>query len=173
MKHLKLFGIICIVLFIVSFIVPTICVVRNIKFTQQCGGYLKQAADANTVELAASRLDKAIEYIEANNLTDGYTSVLWKTEDDNVGFWYENIIACRDELRVISEKEDASQLEKSNILMKVRESLLDNKGENGDKITVPKGISRYPYNALFGWLRFLSYLLMVVSFCGFLVIIDE
>ena len=84
---MKQFGIIvAILLFLASCVVPTICVIKSIKFDQRCGGYLKQAADANTVELAANRLDKAIEYIESNSMTEGYTSVLWKTEDENVGF---------------------------------------------------------------------------------------
>ena len=44
--------------------------------------------------------------------------------------------------------------------MKVRESLMDNSGESGDNITVPDGISRFPNNALWGWLRLISYLYM-------------
>ena len=42
----------CIVLFLVSLIVPTVSVVKEIRFDQQCGGFLKQAADASSVELA-------------------------------------------------------------------------------------------------------------------------
>ena len=60
----------------ISFVTPTILVVKNVKFNQNCAGYLKQTADANTVDLAISRLNMALDYIEANNLTEGYTSVL-------------------------------------------------------------------------------------------------
>ena len=36
-------------------------------------GYLKRAADANTIILANEEFSKAISYLESNNLTSGYT----------------------------------------------------------------------------------------------------
>lgn len=165
--------ILAIFLFIISCIIPTVCIVRSVEFDQNCEGYIKQAADANTVELSLDRLNKAISYAEEHNLTKGYTSVLWKTEDENIGFWYENLAACRDELVLISEKEDATQLEKSNILMKVRESLIDNDGESGDTVTIPDGISRYPDNAAFGWFNFFSVILLCFSIGLFISGINE
>ena len=97
MRKCGLIGVI--VLIIISLIIPTILIVKSIKFTQECSGYLKQAADANTVELAIERIDHAIDYIESHNLTSGYTSVLYNTEDENIGFWYDNIKACQKELK--------------------------------------------------------------------------
>lgn len=144
-------------MFLLGIIVPTVCVVKSIQFNQQCAGYLKQAADANTAELALERLNRAIDYVEKNELTDGYTSVLWKTEDENIGYWYQNLKACQSELVNCL---DASQLEQSNVLMKVRESLTDN-GEKGTVLTVPPGISRYPFNAGLGWARLFSYLFIL------------
>jgi len=132
----------------------------SIQFDQNCGGYLKQAADANTVELAKQRIDIAVKYMEDKHLTDGYTSVLWRTEGDNVGYWYNNVKACQKEL---TECQDGSQLEKSNVLMKVRESLTDD-GEKGTELTLPKGISRYPNNAIIGVLFWISALIFC---CGF------
>ena len=151
-----------VILLLVSFIVPSVVIVKSIKFDQQCGGYLKQAADANTVELSLERITTALDYIEKHNLTDGYTSVLYRTEDENVGYWYRNIKACKEELEA---NVDASSLEKSNVLMKVRESLTDN-GEHGTKLTVPDGISRYPYNLLFGILRVTN---LIVFFLGLFI----
>ena len=132
-----------IVLLIVGCIIPVTTYVQHIFFQQNCGGYLKQAADANSVELSLERLNLALDYIENKNLTRGYTSILWKTEDDNIEFWYNNLKTCQKELE---NALDATQLEKTNVLMKVRESLTDDKGENGIQITVPNGISRYPNN---------------------------
>ena len=146
-----------VIMFLLGIIVPTVCVVKSIQFNQQCAGYLKQAADANTAELALERLNRAIDYVEKNELTDGYTSVLWKTEDENIGYWYQNLKACQSEL---GNCLDASQLEQSNVLMKVRESLTDN-GEKGTVLTVPPGISRYPFNAGLGWARLFSYLFIL------------
>ncbi len=132
-----------------------------IEFQQQCGGYLKQAADANTVELAQERLDLALKYIEEKGYTSGYTSVMWKTEDENIGYWYQNLKACQKEL---NEALDGTQLEKSNVLMKVRESLTDN-GEKGTVLTVPSGLAKYPHNLLLAILEIIGALLVIFGLC--------
>lgn len=103
----------------------------------------------------------AVKYIEDHNLTDGYTSVMWRTEDENVGYWYTNIKACTHELK---QGIDGSQLEKANLLMKVRETLTDN-GEIGTVLTIPDGISVYPYNLLWG------ILLIIASFIYLIIIV--
>lgn len=136
-------------------IIGVIVFMAQIEFDQNCGGYLKQAADANTAELALKRLDKAVKYAEERGLTEGYTSVFYKTEDDNIGYWYQNLKACQKELREVIGK---SQLEQTNVLMKVRESLTDN-GKDGTKLTVPGGIARYPYNVFYGIMTLLAVLL--------------
>lgn len=148
-----------VILILLGLIVPVIWVVKGIEFSQDCKGYLKQAADANSVELAIECLDKAIAYTEVNNLTDGYTSVLWRTEDENIGFWYKNLKTCRKELE---ECKDSSQLEQTNVLLKVRESLLDHTAD-GTVVTLPKGISRYPNNALWGILMWVSVFLFLTG----------
>lgn len=152
-----------IALIVCAFIVPIICFVKAIEFNQNCGGYLNQAANANSVELALERLNIAIDYIETNDMTDGYTSVLWKTENDNIGYWYNNIKTCQEELE---ECVSSSQLEKTNVLLKVRESLTDI-GEDGTILNKPDGISRYPNNALFGVLNWISLLMFIVGICTF------
>lgn len=146
-------------LIICAFIVPIICVVRGVVFNQNCGGYLEQAANANSVELALERLNVAIEYVEEHNMTDGYTSVLWKTESDNIGYWYRNLKTCQEELEACV---NSSQLEKTNVLLKVRESLTD-EGKDGTELITPNGISRYPNNALFGILNWVSLLMFIVG----------
>ena len=146
------------VLVLFALTAPVTCIVKNIQFNQQCSGYLKQAADANTPELALERLNLAIQYAEQHNLTEGYTSILWKTEDENIGFWYRNLCACQKELENCL---DQSQLDKSNVLIKVRESLTD-QGEKGTVLTVPDGISRYPNNLLWAATNWVSVILLLV-----------
>lgn len=146
-------------LIVCAFIVPIICIVRGVVFNQNCGGYLEQAANANSVELALERLNVAIEYVEEHNMTDGYTSVLWKTESDNIGYWYRNLKTCQEELEACV---NSSQLEKTNVLLKVRESLTD-EGKDGTKLITPGGISRYPNNALFGKLNWISLPMFIVG----------
>ena len=144
------------VLFLIGCIAPTICIVKRIQFNQQCSGYLKQAADAITVETALERVNLALDYMEAHSLTDGYTSVIYKTEDENIGFWYNNIKSCRSDLEGCI---GGSQLEKTNTLMKLRETLTDN-GESGIVLTIPEGIWKFPYNTLWAILNVISVLLM-------------
>jgi hypothetical protein len=137
-----------------------IMIVKSIQFDQSCGGYLERAASANTVEIAKGELQRALFYIETEDLTSGYTSVLWKTPDEDLGFWYNNIKTSYNEL--LSLPENASPLEKSNMLLKLRETLIDHK-EKGDSITVPGGISRYPNNGIYGTLAWNLLIATVVA----------
>lgn len=132
----------------------------RIEFNQNCRGYLKQAADANTVELALDRLDKALSYTERKGWTDGYTSILWKTEDENIGFWYENLKASRQELILVH---NSSQLEQTNVLMKLRETLTEST-DKGTAITYPTGLWKYPHNGLFAVIAWIVNILGFIAF---------
>lgn len=148
------------VLFILLFCVwAGIRIVAAIQFDRNCGGYLKRAADANTVELAKKQLKVSLDYMEREGLTTGYTSVLYRTPDEDVGFWYTNIKSSLTELEQMNP--NATQLERSNLLMKLRETLLD-EGKN-TSITVPSGISIYPNNVAMAFLGWLSAILAVVG----------
>lgn len=151
--------IILVALCLVALIVPTISMVKGIQFDQKCGGFLKQAADANSVELAEKQLNLAIDYIESNALTSGYTSILYNTEDENVGFWYDNLKECQKEL---AETKGNSTLENTNVLMKLRESLTDD-SEHGTTLTIPAGISLYPHNLGFMLLNLISVVVLFIS----------
>lgn len=120
---------------------------KNIELKQNCIGYLEQAANANTIELAKASLSKAITYIEKRDLTDGYTSVIYKTPDEDISFWYKNLIECQNELNCVTSK--TTQLEKSNILLKLRETLVSTH-EGNSVVIYPNGLSVYPLNLLLG-----------------------
>lgn len=132
----------------------------SIMFGIDCEGYLKRAADANTVELASKQLDIALSYLEKNQMTNGYTSILYKTPDEDIGFWYNNIKSSYQELQKVTDQ--TSQLEKTNILMKLRETLLDN-DQNGTSITYPEGISRAPNNTAWAFFGTFSVILLVLG----------
>lgn len=108
-------------------------------------------------------------YVEKNGLTSGYTSIIYKTENDNIGFWYENLKVCQKEL---AETKGNSTLENTNVLMKLRESLTDNSGK-GTQLTIPTGISRYPNNALFGVANLISFVLFIGSILLFVFAFAE
>ena len=142
-----------IVLILVSIVLFGLRISKGIQFEQNVEGYLKRATDANTIELAEQELTKAIDYLEANDLTSGYTSILWKTPDEDIDYWYRNLKASQTELRNL--KTD-SALEQANVLIKLRETLVD-VGES-TKVNVPDGMSVYPNNALWAILTFIGFI---------------
>ncbi len=139
-------------------------VVNSVMFERDIGGYLKRAADANTIELAELELAKALSNMEQEGMTSGFTSILWQTPDEDVGFWFKNITSAHRELEVVDFK--ATQLEKTNILMKLRETLLD-QGSESTKVTAPSGISLFPNNILFAVWGYISLLGLILSFILF------
>lgn len=134
-------------------------IVAEISFDRNCEGYLKRAADANTIELADKNLSVAVKYLEDNKMTSGFTSVLYRTPDEDVEFWYNNLNSALAELRRV--KPDAAQLEKTNVLMKLRETLLD-QGEKGISVTSPDGISVFPNNDFYCWWGLVSFVIACV-----------
>jgi len=59
---------------------------RYIILDQQCLGHLKRAADSNKITKAVVELETSIKYLEDNNLTSGYTSVIYRTPDEDIEF---------------------------------------------------------------------------------------
>lgn len=135
--------------------------VEKIQAKQNYIGYLKRAADANSIEMAKVELTKALTEIERQKLTSGYTSILWKTPDEDIVFWYNNLKVSLDELSELPN--NSSALEKSNMLMKLRETLLDS-DEDGDAVTYPDGIHLYPYNAIVAIWGTVSFLFFIIFF---------
>ena len=124
-------------------------------------GHLKLAADSAAVETARSELDLAIKGIEAKGYTSGYTSIFYNTPGDDIGFWYNNIKSADKLLKELPPT--ASQLEQNTVLLKLRQVLLDHTGKDGEKVTLPPGLHKYPFNWLFALWGWLSALVLVVS----------
>lgn len=141
------------------------CIVYDID----CGGHIKRAADANTVDLATQEMKTVITYLEARGMTSGYTSVLYRTPDEDVGFWYQNLKASLDELNKV--KPETTQLERSNILIKLCETLLD----HGESVTVtdPSGISIFPNNVAYAWFGWLSLVAAIVGAAALIFFIED
>ena len=133
----------------------------GIQFDRKCEGHIKRAADANSVALAKQELDQALNYIEKEGLTEGYTSVLYSTPDEDLAFWYQNLKSAQENLGKV-DVEKISDLEESNLLIKLRETLVDHSGSSVD-VTFPLGISIYPLNKLFCWWGYGSLLLICIG----------
>ncbi|MSR85432.1 hypothetical protein EXS71_03310 [Candidatus Uhrbacteria bacterium] len=51
-------------------------------------------------------------------------------------------------------------MEKTNLLMKLRQTLLDHK-QSGEEVTEPSGMSIFPYNVLYFWFCILFSLFLI------------
>ena len=133
--------------------------ISDIMLDRNCAGYLKRAADANTIDLAKTQLDVAIGAMDRLGYTKGFTSVIYRTPDEDVGFWYGNIKKARAELDLST---DAADLHKNNItLMKLRETLLDAGGQGKQEVTFPSGLAVYPLNRAMAVWFYLSLTLLI------------
>lgn len=56
--------VLAVIMMIIFLSTATTVIVKSIIFEQQCKGYLKRAADANTIKIATSQLKIAIDYAE-------------------------------------------------------------------------------------------------------------
>jgi len=139
----------------------------DISFSLDCNQYLKRASDANTVELAKSNISQAIRYLEKHDLTNGVVSIFFRQPGNDIGFWYVNLKSSLEELNKVNEQ--TTQLERTNLLMKLRETLLD-QGKEGESVTCPEGISVYPHNKAFFWL----FMIWLAAGClgGIMVMVD-
>lgn len=140
---------------------------KAISYEVNIEGYLTRAANANTIELAQKELGLALTEIERRGWTKGSTHILIPHPSNDVGFWYENLLASYDELSKVNY--ETSQLERTNILMKLRETLLD---EGGRFVTAPPGISIFPYNVAYCFFGWISGLIALVGCLGFFVYVE-
>lgn len=155
--------IIGILLILVAIIIFSCRIYTSISMDRNMKGYLTRASEANSIELASKELRIAVTYLEKHNMTSGYTSILYTTPNEDVGFWYTNLKQSLDELETLNS---TSALEKSNVLLKLRESLLSGKGN----VIVPKGLSVFPNNLLWTILMWFS---VIGGFIGFTLLIPK
>lgn len=80
-------------------------------------------------------------------------SIFLHQPNNDIGYWYKNLTEAYEKLEKLPK--DATSLEKTNILMKLRETLTDEE-EKGVSVTIPDGISIYPRNVLYYWWGLLS-----------------
>lgn len=151
--------ILCIACIIVPIIVYGVAIVKTLGMDANCISYLEMAADANSVELAEKHLSSGIKYLEDNNLTHGNTKIFVYKPTKDIGLWYENLKSAQAQLLELKDKEDLTELEESNALMKLRETLLNSEGS----VTHPSFISFYPSHVSWVWTIMLIWLLWFVA----------
>lgn len=137
--------------------------VSNYMFNRACGDYLKLAADAPTVERANGFLGTALVYMERRGMTHGNSAFVFQKPSTDVGVWYGQVKGAKTTLESIIAKGDgASQLEKDNALIKVREVLLD-QGDSGTAVTLPVHINLFPSQGLYFAMLWLTIGLIVLG----------
>lgn len=137
-----------IVLFATAIVPWIYSAVKGIQFDSNCGDYLKLAADANDIDTAEKRLTTAITYLEDNGITSGHIKVFIYYPKNDIGMWYENLKTAQTQLQEMQGTE-YTELEQSNMLMKLRETILDDDGT----LTHPEGISMHDNYALMFFLN--------------------
>ena len=156
----SIFVILCIICVIVPIAVYGVGIVNAVQMDANCISYFKMASDANSVELAKKHLSSGIKYLEENNLTNGSTKIFINNPRNDIGLWYENLKSAQTQLQELKDREGLTDLEESNALMKLRETLLNSEGS----VTHPSMISFYPSHVgWFWWLR-LGWLLWILAF---------
>jgi len=169
-KYKNIFLILSIVFTVIFCVWGTVRIVKYVQFSFNCEAYLKRAANANTIDLAKTELSKAVDYAEKNNLTEGVVSIFLKNPANDIGFWYSNLKSANEELNNLSP--DATPLEKTNVLMKLRESLTDTNDSGGTSVIFPQGLEIYPNNAMYFWWGAVSLIALCVFWILFLASID-
>lgn len=162
-----------ITIMVICALVPTIfygvAIYKSMQFNVNCYGYLELAADANSIRIAEKHLTTGIKYLEENNLTDGSTGIIFHKPTNDIGLWYENLKSAQTQLQELSTQENLTELEESNTLMKLRETLMDASGQ----ITTPDNIPYYPNHAFWFWILTLIWILYVPAIiCGCIAFVE-
>ena len=152
--------ILCVICIIVPIFVYASAIIKTIQMDVNCISYFEMAADANSVKLAEKHLTSGIKYLEENDLTEGHTGIIFRRPTDDLGLWYENLKSAQEQLIELNQREDLTELEESNALMKLRETLLDSQGG----VTHPDMISFYPNHIIWFWGMWLIWVLWIGAF---------
>lgn len=164
----SIFIILCVICFIVPFIVYGASIVKTVRMNANCIEYFSMAADANSVELAEKHLSLGIKYLEEHDLTEGSTEIFIYGPKKDLGLWYENLKSAQAQLQELITRDDLTELEESNALMKLRETLLADEGV----VTHPFMISFYPNHVAWFWWQILIWLLWIAA-CIFGAVASE
>lgn len=129
---------------------------NDIHYAFECKRNLGIAVQTESISEARNRLRRAIDLVRKKGATNGYTSILRKTEDENVELWFNNLISA---LAEVDEWEKLLFLEKEESLEKIRK-ILTFDGE----IVIPNGIAVAPHNRVFFLWGWLSIIVLILSY---------
>ena len=133
-------------------------IISTIYFRVKCETPLRKAALAETLPEAKVNLDKAIQFVEQNWLTTGYSSLFFKDDEYNITKWYATLKSAQREIDILYVK-GYDQVEELDALIALLIKLT-NIPENkqcvflNDIVFVPTGLQFVPlYESV--WIAFL------------------
>ena len=95
-------------LFTIFGIITIMCIasaiISTIYFRVKCEIPLRKAALAETLPEAKVNLDKAIQFVEQNWLTTGYSSLFFKDDEYNITKWYATLKSAQSEIDILYVK---------------------------------------------------------------------
>ena len=147
----------CMLLFVL--IVITFECVTTQKFKIEFLGHLERAANTTLTETALNELGIGVDYLEIKQMTSGFTSVVWNTPDEDVGYFYTNLKNAYANLHKINYT--GTEIEKSNALLKLKESLIYNNGKHGDKVIYPDDLQYYQNKYIWAFFDYSSGFLFI------------
>ena len=159
---------------ILAFILIAVSILAMVLHYYQTGFSLKQGlqipldrvVNAPTTSVADSNLADALRYMQENQLTKGNTSYFVKSDKSNdLTYFYNNLLKLQTELKVAVNNKTQSQLEESNLLMRVREVISD-----GGVIKMPANMAYYPNLMGNLILSIISWVILVVGFLTLVVV---
>ena len=133
-------------------------IISTIYFRVKCETPLRKAALAETIPEAKVNLDKAIQFVEQNQLTTGYSSLFFKEDEYNITKWYATLKSAQSEIDILYVK-GYDQVEELDALIALLIKLTDIPENKqcvflNDIVFVPTGIQFVPLYE-FVWIMFL------------------
>lgn len=128
-------------------------IVSESKFNNNCLFYLQEVIETESIDVAKTNFNKAIEYIEEKNIIngDGRILIIQSKSENDIGLWYNTLKEAQNELAKLPEI--ASTATKKKALLKVKKIIATN-----GKLNFPVGIYYYPFNYIVLWAIFLPIL---------------
>lgn len=149
------------VIFVLAAIAVEVLVgLKRIDLTQNITSYIDMAASSSSVETAYDNLLIAVKNAEDRGLTDGYTSALWRTQEESIGEWYKNLKSSLSELEAVNGR---PAYESKLVLDRVQSSLSRYEQYSNTQRYTPAGLAFYPHNLLWGLLRIIAPLILMFA----------
>lgn len=138
-------------------------IVKNNRFDNNVTYYIDEADKSNDITYSCEKASIANDYLKNNNLTSGYTSIVSRERDEDLYIFYDSI----------DKKTNYFCLSRNKDYIKLYQEYADMRNMKPHDVSVPQGISIYPYNLFYLIWMLVSTTMMIISIIGVVTFIDE